>query len=337
MKKEARFSYLQGFCPVDKLDDITTLSKSTGFGYLIEEPTDTDDVPTLVRNPKWIRIIQPVFQFMNTVPGYKEFDISPWFLMFFSLFFAMLIGDAGYGCVFAVITFLAQRKFKKIPREPFILLYVLSFATTIWGILTGTWFGTSHTAYINTSTNSMIYFCFIIGAVQLTLAHLITAFKRINSFQSLSDLGWILTIWGLFFIAGKLVAARPFPDFARYILIAGVALIFLFTKDRANIPLKVIGSFADVVSYIRLFAVGYASLILARTFNTMALELGFNSILTGFIAAFILFTGHALNITLGLMAVIVHGIRLNMLEFSGQMGMEWSGKEYKPFKEEAIP
>ena len=101
----------------------------------------------------------------------------------------------------------------------------------------------------------------------------------------------------------------------------------------ANIPLKIIGSFADVVSYLRLFAVGCATVVLASTFNDIVMGIGFNSIISGLMAAIILFLGHALNIVLAFMAVIVHGIRLNMLEFSGQMGMGWSGKEYAPFKE----
>jgi len=75
-----------------------------------------------------------------------------------------------------------------------------------------------------------------------------------------------------------------------------------------NVPLKIIGTFGDIVSYIRLFAVGYASTVLSVTFNNMAQEVGFNNIISGIIAALILFAGHALNITLGFMAVIVHGI-----------------------------
>jgi V/A-type H+-transporting ATPase subunit I len=84
---------------------------------------------------------------------------------------------------------------------------------------------------------------------------------------------------------------------------------------------------------LRLFAVGFASVTVESSFNDMALSLGFNSVLRGLIAAFILFFGHALNIVLGFMAVIVHGVRLNMLEFSGHLGMQWSGRPYQPFRE----
>ncbi|OIO38733.1 MAG: hypothetical protein AUJ75_02420 [Candidatus Omnitrophica bacterium CG1_02_49_10] len=361
MKKEARFSCVQGFAPVDTLGKITAFSSQEGLGYLIEDPSPDDDVPTLVRNPKWIRIINPVFKFMNTVPGYKELDISPWFLGFLSLFFAMLIGDAGYGVLFMAAAFFAQRKFKGAPPEPFRLIYLFASATIVWGAVTGTWFGAERIArfpffssmvidsidsFVVGNQNFMIYICFVIGVVHLTLAHLLLAFDKINTLKAIAEIGWIAILWGLFFVAGTLVIGNPFNDIAVKLLIAGTILVLLFSNPRRNIlkgifasladlPIKIIGSFSDVVSYLRLFAVGYASVVLASTFNDMALQLGFGNFISGLAAALILFFGHTLNIILGLMAVIVHGIRLNMLEFSGQMGMEWSGKEYSPFRETA--
>jgi V/A-type H+-transporting ATPase subunit I len=129
-----------------------------------------------------------------------------------------------------------------------------------------------------------------------------------------------------------------------YIFLAGCLAVLLFTnfqkniakgmlQSLSNLPLNIISSFSDVVSYLRLFAVGYATVTVASSFNGMALQMGFNSILSGLIGALILFLGHSLNIILALMSVVVHGIRLNMLEFSGHMGMQWSGKAYKPFRE----
>jgi len=356
---EKSFSYLQGFLPEDKQAEVASLAATHNAGYIIEEPDAMDEVPTCIRNPKWIEIIKPVFSFMNTVPGYAEYDISLWFLLFFSLFFAMLIGDAGYGILFLVTTFAVRRKFKKAPSQPFFLMYILSFATIVWGAITGTWFGSEHLAQLPilssfviqdissfavNNQNLMIFICFTIGAIQLSIAHLILGFRYFNSLRVLAELGWISLLWGLYCVAGMLVIARPFPGFAQYLLIVGTALVLLFSNPQKNIlkgigtsltnaPLKIISTFGDVISYIRLFAVGYASVVLASTFNDMAASIGFNSIIAGLGAALILFLGHSLNIILGFMAVIVHGVRLNMLEFSGQMNMEWSGKEYAPFKE----
>ncbi len=352
MKKEEGFLYLQGFCPTDRMKDIMELSKSQGFGYLIEDPDNPEETPTLIRSPKWIKMIEPIFKFMRAVPGYNEYDISPWFLVFLSIFFAMLIGDAGYGLLFLFITFFAKKRLKTVPREPFSLMYLLSVATIIWGVITGTYFGLEKIAeipflnsliianvdsFIDTNQNFMIYLCFIIGVIHLTIAHLIIGFRFINTLKALAEAGWILILWGLFFTAGTLVIARPFPLFAGYLLGIGALLVLLFSSPRGTVPLKIISSFSDVVSYLRLFAVGYASVVVAASFNNMALEVGFDNVIAGLGAAFIIFFGHTLNILLGFMAVIVHGVRLNMLEFSGQMGMEWSGKEYDPFREkEAI-
>jgi V/A-type H+-transporting ATPase subunit I len=132
--------------------------------------------------------------------------------------------------------------------------------------------------------------------------------------------------------------------FAGWLLLVGITLVLFFSNPQKNmfkgmlstltaLPLSVIGAFSDVVSYLRLFAVGYASVVLASTFNNMALSGGVNTVFAGVSAALILFLGHALNITLCMMAVVVHGIRLNMLEFSGHLGMQWSGMKYEPFCE----
>ncbi len=359
MGEEERFVYIQGFCPESSLESIIDIAKAEKAGYLIEEPEDPYQTPTLITNPHWVEIVSPVFKFMNTHPGYREFDISLPFLIFFSLFFAMLIGDAGYGLLFIAITRLARRKAGNIPQEPFKLMYLLGAMTTLWGAITGTWFGVERIAQLpvfrhmvinsidsfNTGNQDfMIYLCFIIGALHLSVAHIMQAARTINSPICIAQAGWVFVIWGLFFTAGTLVLGRPFPNEAAYILAIGSGLILLFSNFQRNfikgvlttlgdLPLKIISSFSDVVSYLRLFAVGYASVIMAKSFNDMALSAGFGSIASGLGAALILFLGHTLNIVLGFMAVIVHGIRLNMLEFSGHLGMEWSGREYKPFKE----
>ncbi|NQT28217.1 MAG: hypothetical protein HQ570_01310 [Candidatus Omnitrophica bacterium] len=350
---------VQGFCPAEAVGEINKAAKGEGWATVDQEPDEDEDVPTLIRNPRWVEIIKPIFNFIGTIPGYKEYDISCWFLIFFSIFFAMLVGDAGYGLLFLVITFFIQRKFKKAEQNIFFLLYLLSGATVIWGALTGTWFGFEGIAqlpflnflvidkinsFVGSNQIFMIYLCFFIGAIHLTIAHGIRVFRFINSRLALSQLGWISIIWSVFFVAGKLVLGKEVPAVTLSLFIFGAGLVILFSYPKKNIfkgallslaglPLKVISSFSDVVSYLRLFAVGYATVAVAMAFNSMALGSGINSIFSGIMAALILFLGHALNILLALMAVVVHGIRLNMLEFSGHLDMEWSGIKYEPFRE----
>ncbi|MCF7916519.1 MAG: hypothetical protein K9L61_01925 [Candidatus Omnitrophica bacterium] len=358
MAASESLAWLQGFCPVDSVKKIKEIANKEGWAVAVEKPDNPQEVPTLIKNPKWVEIIKPVFNFMGTLPGYKEYDISFWFLLFFSLFFAMLVGDAGYGMIFLGATYFARRKFKKAPAAPFFLIYVLATATIIWGALSGTWFGSEAIAslpffnfliidkinsFVQSNQDFMIYFCFIIGVVHLSIAHLMKAFRYINSFKALAEIGWICILWTAFFVASQLLVDKQAPDFILPLGVIGIIAVILFSNFQKNIlkgalstlgtlPLDVISSFTDIISYLRLFAVGYATVAIASAFNTMATSTGLGGFLGGTVAAIILFLGHGLNILLGLMSVIVHGIRLNLLEFSGQLGMEWSGKEYRPFK-----
>ena len=352
MADEGEFAYLQGFCPVDSLKDIEAAADKNGWGLVIEDPDDPSEVPTLLRNPKPIRIVQPLFDFMGTLPGYREMDISFIFLLFFSVFYAMIVGDGGYGLIFLGLTIWARLKFKKAPSEPFTLFFVLSTGTIVWGAITGTWFGSQAIsqwpflkaliipqvysfAGTDAAQNFMMKLTFTIGIIHLTVARLLAAGKKLPSPTAVADIGWILILWCVYFVANQLVLGESMPAFAVYLLYAGAALVVIFANFQKNIikgflislgdlPLNIISSFSDIVSYIRLFAVGIATVTVAASFNDMA---------GGITAPIVLILGHGLNIILAMMSVLVHGVRLNMLEFSGHLGQEWSGKEYKPFRE----
>ncbi len=359
MGVEDRFVYLQGFCPRETVPDLKKTAEHEGWGTVFDDPDDPAEVPTLIRNPKWIRIIDPLVKFMGTLPGYNEKDISLWFLLFFTLFFAMLIGDAGYGLVFLALTFFARKKAgKKAPPEFFRLLIMVSSATVVWGAATGTWFGAPQIARMPFfrslvvprldasaagSGEFMMYLCFVIAVVQLTLAHVLSAVKIANSPRALAELGWICILWPVFFLAGNLVLDRPMPAWTGIVFLAGAALTLVFTHFQRNVfkgmlqtlsslPFSILGSFSDTVSYLRLYAVGIAGATVSASFNGMLLG-SMDGLLNGILGAVVLFFAHALNIVLGCMSVIVHGVRLNLLEFSGHLGMAWTGRPYEPFRE----
>jgi V/A-type H+/Na+-transporting ATPase subunit I len=360
MGAEAAISFLQGYCPEEKIDDVKAAADEDGWAYIIEEPDDPSEVPTLTRNPKPIGIIKPLFDFMGTLPGYEEMDTSPVFLIFFSLFFAMIIGDAGYGLVFLAGTIFAfTKRNKNIPITPYILFFVLSGATICWGLLTGTWFGSQTIArlpflspFIIDQLNSfgegsqdfMMFLSFVIGAIHLSIAHLLAGLRKIKSITCIAEFAWMGIIWSLYFVGQFLVLSKPLPGFMMPLFIASIVLVLFFANFQKNILkgiaitlgnllLDVISGFSDVVSYLRLFAVGYATVVVASSFNGMAIGDGISSVVAGFGAAIILLLGHGLNIVLAMMSVLVHGVRLNMLEFSGHVGVNWSGKPYEPFKE----
>ncbi|MFW5870320.1 MAG: V-type ATP synthase subunit I, partial [Candidatus Sumerlaeota bacterium] len=355
MGEAERIVYLQGFCPVPDIENLRQAAAKNGWGLVIEDPSDTDDVPTKLVFSKWVRPIKAVFEFLQIQPGYHEADISMVFLLFFSIFFGILIGDAGYGALFLIGTWAARPFMKNAPMYPFVLMTILSSCTIAWGMMTGNYFGITEgipapLAQFNIhwldpenpeSNNNIMGLSFLIGALHLTIAHLwnfIVLFPKAKAFE---QFGWMCIVWVMYFAACSMVLQREFPMLGFILLGVGLVLVILFmtpVKDlkrdwilHVMLPLDVISAFVDLVSYVRLFAVGIAALSVAQSFNSMAMDLGFNSVLTGLIAALILLLGHALNIVLCALGILVHGVRLNTLEFSMHKGLQWSGKPYDPF------
>jgi V/A-type H+-transporting ATPase subunit I len=347
-------AYLIGYCPVESVKLLEKLSDKYEWGLSIEDPETYDKVPTLIKNPRWISIIRPFFGLIRTVPGYWESDISLWFLIFFSVFFGILIGDAGYGLIFLAVNIICHLKFKNKVKDPaiFVLIYVLSFCALIWGVLSGTIFGQS---WLASRVKPLLpalrddaeiqFLCFVIGALHLSVAHIWRFIRKIPRLGALSELGWILLIWAANLLANYLILGHDFPVMGKWMLISGSFLIIFFSNIEKNIfksvqlgvgefLLHLTATFTDVVSYIRLFAVGAASIAVADSFNQIAMSSGQSHFLAGFFTALILFFGHALNIMLGALAVLVHGVRLNLLEFSSHLNVEWSGVEYNPFRGE---
>lgn len=339
-----RVAWLRGYCPEDSAACIRQAAAQGGWGVLIETPRDDDPVPTLIRNPRWVRPIQAVFKLVGILPGYREIDISAVFLLFFSLFFAMLVGDAGYGFLFLGLTLWARPRLRRSSPSAVALLLIMSVCTIVWGALTGTWFGVTWRPIVPalTRNETVMALCFLIGAVQLSIAHVWNIVRQRRSTQALAQLGWLAITWVMYFAANAMVLNRPFPRPMLGALAGGVALIALFMTpvrqlktewfNHVMLPLNLVSSFVDIVSYIRLFAVGTATVSVAQAFNGIALGGGGPIGLgRGLAAALILFLGHALNVVLAGMGVIVHGVRLNTLEFSGHLGMQWTGLPYRPF------
>ena len=372
MQDAEEITYLQGYCPEDKVENLVRASEKEGWGYLSEEPVETDNPPTLLKLNKWVSLVRPVFDFLGTVPGYREYDVSMYFLIFFALFVAMIIGDAGYGAIFLLVSMFAHLKSVK-KGQPLALaiklFYVLSIGTIAWGTITGNWFGAVQIAglpFFKALTipqiatfpelfpdmdidpqRKVMFICFVIAVVHLGLANIMNFVNGFPQLKSIAHLGWFAVIVGLFFLVLNLVLGIAMPVFAVPLIISGLAAVILFINQEKGAGilqgivkgfggafttfLDAVSSFSNIISYIRLFAVGMATVAIASSFNQIAAPL-----MKGFTfpaAIIILLIGHGLNIAMGLLSVIVHGIRLNMLEFSGQLGMEWTGYEYEPFQE----
>jgi V/A-type H+-transporting ATPase subunit I len=314
----------------------------------IRDVADPEEAPTLIRNPRWLRPIEPLFAFVGVVPAYGQVDISLPFLVFFSLFFAMIIGDAGYGALFLALTEVGRRLAPRPQGRVVALLRLLSVVTIVWGLLTGNVFGMqalpSLLAWMRlewlTVERNVIGLTFLVGAVHLTLAHLWNAVRWINSVRALAEVGWVATTWTMYLLARQMVLGDPLPPVAWPLFATGLTLIVLFTTPwrrvprewfhHALLPLTLVNNFVDVVSYVRLFAVGAATYAVAAAFNQLAAELGLAGPLGGVATALVLFFGHALNVLLAAMGVLVHGVRLNTLEFAGHLHLSWTGRPYRP-------
>lgn len=349
----------KGYMPEHKVENFINEAEKNSWGYIIEDPSEEeiDEVPTLIQAPRWAERIRPIMNFMGLTPGYRELDVSKVFMIFFTFFTGILVGDAGYGFTFLLITFLAHRKMKFARKIEFELMYTLTSSIMVWGVLTGTYFGSEAIANIpllsSLKVSKLASFggdeifiqkvMFITGAIHLTVGHLQQAWKNRKSLKSLSELGWVSVVWGLYLIVNQMVLSIPAPAIMTWLFIVGASLISLFNNPNGNfikgvlsslgnLPLSIINGFSDVISYIRLYAVGLATVLMAATFNEMAIGSGISTVLSAVVAVIILILGHGLNMILAAMSVIVHGVRLNMLEYGGHANVEFSGNEYEPFK-----
>ena len=377
-----RLSWLTGFVPAKELKKVEVLAKQEKWGFLSDEPGEEDAVPTKLENNKVVSLIYPVSDFLGTVPGYREYDISGWFLLFFSLFFGMIFGDGGYGLLITLISVFAIIKNHKKNLQPFILLLILGLTTTLWGMLTCNWFGVppqslpeplkplllkldwnwisnASSLPADVVTQNLQIFCFTIALVQLAVAHLKGIVRNIRSLKCLGEAGSLFMLMGIYYLVlNMVVSSERFPfDLVLFgdtkassimfpLIGVGFGLSFIFSnyegsvlksvleslKNIISVLLGVVNVFSDIVSYIRLWAVGLAGAAIANTVNEMA-----GPILGGFViflGILLLGFGHGLNMILNVLSVIVHGVRLNTLEFSSHLGMTWSGFKYKPFSED---
>lgn len=356
---------LTGFVPADREAALRHALEGSAVAVLVREVGKDDVVPTLLEGPKWVRQVHTVFQGIGIVPGYAEADVSSLFLVFLLLFAAMLIGDAGYGALLVLIGAFAWHKTKSKPGgvpQAVRLLLTTGVATLVWGAITATWFALPNLPAVfdtlridwlapidpqtglsdkTATTKHIMLLCFVLGAVHLTLAHLWAALRCGRSLQALAQLGWVGCTWLMFLLARTMVLGEAAPGYTSTLAIVAITAVVLFMTpvklikaewfNHVMLPLSLVSNFVDVVSYLRLFAVGSAGVAVAQSFNTMAANAAEGGGAGYLLAAFIAIFGHTLNLLLAAMAVLVHGVRLNTLEFSAHLGLQWSGVPYRPF------
>jgi V/A-type H+-transporting ATPase subunit I len=345
---------LTGWCPAEKTDELAASCEKAGIkvGLQFSDAEEDEVPPTLLKNSPWARSIAPLYEFMGVTPSYNEPDTSGLFLITLSVFSAFLLADAGYGMIIFFTALAAYIPLVKrgVDKNVLKLVLFLFGGVAIYGVLINTWFGedfrlvASYKFDPNTH-EGMIFLqgiCFLMGVTHLSVGHLLKMRRRKLDISVLSEVGWIMFLWAMYGVICKLILKQDFLLPSSWIIplfqISGVLILF-FTAPSKNI-LATIGagvgaflknasaSFSDIVSYIRLWAVGLAGGKVAGAFNDIA----------AMIPMFVLripvyIIGHSINIILGVIAILAHGVRLNLLEFSNHLELEWSGRKYDPFKE----
>lgn len=384
-------SHFTGFIQAENLEKLQQVAKENSWGLVASDPTEEDNAPTELRNNKFVSLIYPLTDFLGTVPGYFEYDISAWFLSFILIFFGIIFGDGGYGLLITAVAAIPIIKglISKKPIAPaFLLIGLFGLSTILWGTLTCTWFGlsadllpvwlqklsipvisnvyadkiwypfwTNGEAGLTTSQNIQI-FCFALALVQLSVAHIKGAIRNKGSLKMLGDIGSVLQLFGIFYLVlslvvngavfgfGLVISGIPVGTIAIALIAVGFVMNFVFAnyegkigasilaslKDIVSVLLGVINVFSDIVSYIRLWAVGLAGAAISATVNDLVSPFLGNFLFIIIVIVLLVF-GHGLNMILNVLSVIVHGIRLNTLEFSSHLNMSWSGHKYDPFKE----
>ncbi|MDR2537663.1 MAG: V-type ATP synthase subunit I, partial [Treponema sp.] len=200
-------SWLTGFAPKDDVGVLKRAAAENGWALAITDPSEEDAVPTLLKNNKLASLIYPLTDFLEVVPGYREIDISGWFLLFFCIFFGMIFGDGGYGVILGTIALIgiAKTSAKGVPVA-FKMLGLLALSNTAWGIITCTWFGidTAKLPEILRSISlpalssveaakgeaqktivdqNLQIFCFSLALLQLGIAHIKGFFRNIKSLK----------------------------------------------------------------------------------------------------------------------------------------------------------
>lgn len=350
-------AYLRGYLPARAEADLLAKAKAEGWGVVTDVPeADDPNVPVLLEPPRAFRAIGVVFKGLGILPGYTEGDVSIPFYAFFSLFFAMLVGDAGYGALMLAATLAAAATLWRKPaaRPALTVFAVFSLSTILWGVLSGTYFGIAKdalpgcltaiptVAWLGVDAN-MMFLCFLIGAIHISIARVWNAILLFPGLKAVGELGWLCVTWGMFTVVCNIVVAwfaAPVGLMAGLVG-AGVALILVpLVADIRNegvsvgmLPLNVISAMGDIISYVRLFAVGLASVKVAENFNAMALGLDLPFLPRVLAVVAILLVGHGLNLAMGALSVLVHAVRLNTLEFSNAKGITWAGQPYAPFRQ----
>ena len=354
---DEKLMILEGWAPAPQKEQIDRFAEDNNILYFSSKATPGDTIPVLLKNNRFSRLFEPVGK-MFSLPDYHELDLTVFFAPFFMMFFGFCLGDAGYGLLFLIGAGLYKFKAPEDFKPYLSLVQILGLATIIFGAISGTFFGINliqaeipmldNVRNLFLNPDKMFYLAIALGALQIIFGLFIKAANQTKQYgfsYALSTIGWLIVLLGsaVYVLLTKIGVIQPSQAILYGVISLGVFFILFFSDPGVNVFSRigkgvwdiystVTGIFGDLLSYIRLFALGLSSGILGFVINDIGLQiLGSSKILGPVFFVVFLILGHTLNILISSLGSFVHPMRLTFVEFYKNAGFKGGGGEYKPF------
>lgn len=353
---ERHLFILEGWVEESKLsamkDALSARLSEEQYALLFEEIRidETDKVPIVLENNRFVAPFESITA-MYSMPKYTEIDPTPFLMPFYFIFFGMMLADLGYGLLIWIATTIALKMFslKKGMRKNMEFFHLLSYATMLWGLVYGSFFGLELPIVLLSTTedvNTILIISVIFGFVQILVGLGIRTYLHLRDnerYAAISNgIGWISILLGIIFLVlGNLVIpSLILANVGAALAVVGALSIILATslgsKNKAlgvgaglyNLY-GITGYVGDIVSYTRLMALGVSGGSIALAFNMIIGFLPVGARFTVGILLFILL--HMINLGLSALSAYVHGARLIFVEFFGKF-YEGGGKALKPLQ-----
>ena len=342
--------------------------------YIKENPTEEDETPVKLKNNRFARLFELIGG-LYALPKYGTLDMTPFFAPFYMLFFAICLNDAGYGAIILLLGILMRLLMGEKMRKMSYLTMICGGATTLFGLATGSLFGLSIPTALFDFQAEFFSWALALGVFQILFGMLLNIIFKASHFgikSTFSTLGWFIVLVSGCLAAGLQLLNESWviPGFttssiAFYVAMGVGLFMMLFLNDLSRKPIEYIllygflknfasglwdtynnitGLLSDVLSYIRLCAIGLSGGVLAQVFNSLAmgltgLDAGIEQFTVGTVfqilgATAILLVGHAINLFMSTISSFVHPMRLTFVEFYKNAGFEMTTRAFEPLTKE---
>jgi V/A-type H+/Na+-transporting ATPase subunit I len=334
--------FIRGWMPAEDVGKLRAqLDASFGLKVVLEEKhvreEDLEKAPVVLMNPPYFKPFE-LFGRLLPVPAYSSIDPTPFIGIFFPVFFGMILGDAGYGVLLAVLALVLRRRYRKNRdvADAAQIFLAASLYTIIFGVLYGEFFGDLGTMLFGmepllierrTSIIPMLVFALSAGVVHVVLGLVlgaITSFRKQLRREGAARVLNILIIVCLVAVFASFFGYFPALLSRPLIMVILIATPFLLFSGGLLAPLELLKNIGNIISYVRIMAIGLTSVLLAYVANQMAGATG--DVVLGVMAAALL---HLLNIVLGVFSPTIHALRLHYVEFFSKF-IESGGKKFDP-------